>query len=90
MWAHQIIHPGLPPEEFDALEYFEPVVERCESNGDGHHAICDCSDHAGARQQYHDVLQSHSTTIRPFLDQPQCNRLAKLPSLIRQLRISKA
>ena len=62
-----------------------------DSNGpteDEHQAICDCPDYVYARKQFHDLSQSHITTVSQFLNQPQFNRLAKclmdegMPSLM--------
>ena len=57
---------------------------------DEHHAILDCSAYADAREQDRDLFQSHITTVGDFLNQPQCNRLAKFLTWIRMLRMNRA
>ena len=87
MCTHRIINLGLPPEEFDA---FDSDEERSDPIEDEHHAIFDCSAYADAREQYRDLFQSHITTVGDFLNQPQCNRLAKFLTWIRMLRMNRA
>ena len=65
----------MPPEEFDALDPDDE--ERSDPIEDEHHAICDCSGYADARERYRDLFQSLFTTVGVFLNQPQCNGLAK-------------
>ena len=59
MCTHRIINPlaGPPPEEFDAFDSDDK--ERGDPIEDEHHAICDCSGYAHAREQYRDLFQSH-------------------------------
>ena len=57
---------------------------------DEHHAIFDCPAYADAREQYRYLFQSHITTVGDFLNQPQCNRLAKFLTWIRMLRMNRA
>ena len=87
MCTHRIINPGLPPEEFDAFDSDEECSDPIE---DEHHAIFDCSAYADAREQYRDLFQIHITTVGDFLNQPQCNRLAKFLTWIRMLRMNIA
>lgn len=87
MCTHRIINPGLPPEEFDAFDSDEECSDPIE---DEHHAIFDCSAYADAREQYRDLFQIHITTVGDFLNQPQCNRLAKFLTWIRMLRMNRA
>ena len=87
MCTHGIINPGLPPEEFDAFDSDEECSNPIE---DEHHAIFDCSAYAVAREQYRDLFQIDITTVGDFLNQPQCNRLAKFLAWIRMLRMNRA
>ena len=41
-------------------------------------------------KQYRDLFQIHITTVGDFLNQPQCNRLAKFLTWIRMLRMNRA
>ena len=75
LYTHRIINPGLPPEEFDA--FYSDDEERSYPVEDEHHAIFDCSAYADAQEQCCDLFQSHITIFGAFLNQPQCNRLAK-------------
>ena len=58
--------------------------------GDEHHAIFDCTGYIYAREQFQDLFQRHITTVSQFLNQPQCNRLAKFLTWIRACRMNKA
>ena len=78
MCTDRIINPGLPPEEFDAFDSDEECSDPIE---DKHHAIF---------EQYRDLFQIHITTVEDFLNQPQCNRLAKFLTWIRMLRMNRA
>ena len=75
------------PKEFDAFDSDEECSDPIE---DEHHAIFDCPAYADAREHYRDLFQSHSTTVGDFLNQPQCNRLAKFLTWIRMLRMNRA
>ena len=68
----------------------QPDEECSDPIEDEHHAIFDCSAYADAREQYRDLFQVHITTVGDFLNQPQCNRLAKFPTWIRMLRMNRA
>ena len=57
---------------------------------DEHHAIFECSGHATTRQMVSDLLPSHVSTVSQFLNQPDCNRLAKVLTWIRMLRLNTA
>ena len=73
MCAFKLNNPDLPAELWDAFsgdESDKPVE-------DEHHAIFDCPGYMYAREQFQDLFQSHITTVSQFLDQPQCNRLAR-------------
>ena len=88
MCTHRIINPGLPPEEFDAVDSDDE--ERSDPIEDEHHAIVDCSGYADAREQYRDLFQSHTSTVGVFLNQPRCNRQAQFLTWIRMLRMNRA
>ena len=57
---------------------------------DEHHAIFECSAYATTRQMCSDLFPSHVSTVSQFLNQPDCNRLAKLLTWIRMLRLNTA
>ena len=55
-----------------------------------HHAIFECSAYATTRQMFSDLFPSHASTVSQFLNQPDCNRLAKFLTWIRMLRLNTA
>ena len=79
--------PRSSPQEFDAFDTDEECSDPIE---DEHHAIVYCSAYADAREQYRDLFQIHIMTVGDFLNQPQCNRLAKFLTWIRMLRMNRA
>ena len=87
MCTPRIINSGLFPEEFYAFDSDEECSDQIE---DEHHAIFYCSVYAEAREQHRDLFQSHITTVGDFLNQPQCNRLARFLTWVRMLRMNRA
>ena len=64
-----------------------------ESSGDvedEHHAIFDCPSYVYAREHFQDLFQSHITTVSQFVNQPQCNQLAKFLTEIKMLHMNRA
>ena len=55
-----------------------------------HHAIFECCGDATIRQMFSDLFPSHVSTVSQFLNQPGCNRLAKILTWIRMVRLSIA
>ena len=43
-----------------------------------------------AREHFEDLVQSHITTVSQFVNQPQCNQLAKFLTEIKMLRMNRA
>ena len=76
----QCVVPYLYAELWDACDSDDDSNEPIE---DEHHAIFECSGYVYARDHFQDVFQSHITTVRQFVNQPQCNRLAKFLTWIR-------
>ena len=87
MCAFKLSNPGVPAELWDAFASDNESEEPVE---DVHHAIFDCPGYMYAREQFQDLFQSHITTVSQFLDQPQCNRLARFLTWIRACRMNKA
>ena len=50
----------------------------------------DCPGYGLAREQFHDLFQSHITAVSQFFNQPQCIRLAKFLTWIKACRMNKA
>ena len=72
--SFKLAHPGLPPECWDA---FDSDDENSGDVADEHHAIFDCPSYVYAREHFQDLFQSHITAVSHFVNQPQCNQLAK-------------
>ena len=87
MCSFKLTNPGLAPECWDAFDSDDECSAHIE---DEHHAIFDCSGYTYARELFQDLLQSHITSVSQFLNQPQCNRLAKFLTWIRMMRMNKA
>ena len=87
MCSHRIVNPGLAPENFDS---FDSDDESSDPVDDEHHAIFECSGYGYARGLFPDLFQGHISTVSHFLNQPQCNRMAKFLTWIRILRMNKA
>ena len=87
MCAFKLSKPGLPAQLWDA---FDPDNDSDGPVEDEHHAIFDCPGYMYAREQFRDLFQSQITTVSQFLNQPQCNRLAKFLTWIRACRMNKA
>ena len=74
MCSHRIVNPGLAPEYFDSFDFDD---ESSDPVDDEHHAIFECSGYGYARGLFPDLFQGHISTVSHFLNQPQCNRMAK-------------
>ena len=86
MCFFKLTNPGIAFECWDA---FDSDDESSAHTEDEHHVIFDCSGYTYARELFQDLFQSHITSISQFLNQPQCNRLAKFLTWIR-MRMNKA
>ena len=85
--SFKLTNPGLPPECWDA---FDSDDENSGDVEDEHHAIFDCSSYVYAREHFQDLFQSHITTVSQFVNQPQCNQLAKFLTEIKILHMDRA
>ena len=85
--SFKLTNPGLPPECWDA---FDSDDENSGDVEDEHHAIFDCPTYVDAREHFQDLLQSHITTVSQFVNQPQCNQLAKFLTEIKMLHMNRA
>ena len=86
MCAFKPRNPGLPAELWDAFDSEDDSDGPIE---DEHHASFDCPGYMYAREQFQDLFQIHITAISQFLNQPQCNRLARFFTWIRACRMNK-
>ena len=79
MCMGKITNPDVLADCFDAFESDEDAPDPIE---DEHHAT--------TRQMFSDLFLSHVSTVSQFLNQPDCNRLAKVLTWIRMLRLNTA
>ena len=87
MCTFKLSNPGLPAALWDAFDSDDDSDGPIE---DERHAILDCPGYVYARHQFQDLFQRHITTVSQFLNQPQCNRLAKFLTWIRTCCKNKA
>ena len=77
----------MVPECWDAFDSDD------ESSGhidDEYDAILECSGYTYAREVFVDLFQSRTTSVSPFLNQPERNRLARFLAWFRMMRMEKA
>ena len=84
---YKLSNPGIAAECWDAFDSDDESSGHVE---DEHHAIFDCSGYTYAREVFWDRFQGLIKSISQFLNQPQCNRLAKFLTWIRMMRMNKA
>ena len=82
-----ITNSDVPADCFDA---FDSDQDAPDPIGDEHDAILGCSAYATTRRMCSDLFPSHVSTVSQFLNQPDCNRLAKVLTWIRMLRLNTA
>ena len=87
MCVGKITNPDVLADCFDAFDSDEDAPDPTE---DEHPAISECSAYATTRQTFSDLFPSHVSTVSQFLNQPDCNRLAKFLTWIRMLRLNTA
>ena len=87
MCFYKLTNPGIAPECWDGFDSDDESSGHIE---DEHHAIFNCSGYTYARELFHDLFQSHITSISQSLNQPQSNRLAKFFTWIRMMRMNIA
>lgn len=74
MCSHRVKNPGLPAAYFDSFDSDEEGSDPVE---DEHHMIFECSGYVCVRAQFQDLFSPEIVTIGQFLNQPDCNRVAK-------------
>ena len=87
MCQHRVVNPGLSAAQFDSFDSDEDGPEPIE---DEHHVIFDCSGYAYARQLFPDLFNQSISTVGQFLSQPNCNRVAKFLTWVRNMRLNIA
>ena len=56
---------------------FDSDEESIDPVEDEHHVIFDCPSYTYARQLFPDIFGSNIVTVSQFLNQPDCNRVAR-------------
>ena len=85
--SYKCVNPGLPADQFDS---FDSVEESTDSVEDEHHVIFDCPSYTYARQLFPHIFGSNIVTVSHFLNQPDCNRVARFLTLVRHMRMNMA
>ncbi len=85
--AHKCVNPGLPDQHFDSFDSDEEVADPVE---DEHHVIFDCPEYTYVRKQFPDLFSSSVYSIGHFLNQPDCNRVAKFLTQVKAMRLNLA
>ena len=84
---YKCINPGLPAGQFDSLDSDEESTDPVE---DEHHVIFDCPSYTYARQLFSDISGSNNVSVSQFLNQPDCNRVARFLTWVRHMRMNMA
>ncbi len=84
---HKCVNPGLPEQQFDSFDSDEAVADPVE---DEHRVIFDCPEYTYVRRQFPDLFNSPVLSIGHFLNQPDCNRVAKFLTQVKTMRMNLA
>ena len=87
MCSYRVTNPGIPAQYFDSFDSDEEGPDPIE---DEHHMIFECSAYASARIQFQDLFGSDISDVGQFLNQADCNRVAKFLSWARMMRMNRA
>ncbi len=87
MCNHRVVNPGIPTAQFDSFDSDEDAPDPIE---DEHHVIFSCSGYVCARQRFQDLFSESISTVGQFLGQPNCNRVAKFLTWVRNMRLNQA
>lgn len=74
---------GVPDSHFDS---YDSDPEASDPIEDEHHAIFECSSYNYVRGLFPDLFPENVLSVGQFLNQPNCNRVAKFLTLIRYIR----
>ena len=74
-------------DQFDSFDSDEESTDPVE---DEHHVIFDCPSYTYARQLFPDIFGSNIVTVSQFLNQPDCNRVARFLTWVRHMRMNMA
>ena len=85
--SYKCVNPGLPADQFDSFDSDEESTDPVE---DEHHVIFDCPSYTYARQLFPDIFGSNIVTVSQFLNQPDCNRVARFLTWVRHMRMNMA
>ncbi len=81
------MNPDLPEQQFGSFDSNEEVADPV---ADEHYVIFDCPEYTYARKQFPDLSNSSIDSIGYFLNQPDCNPVAKLLTQVQTMRMSLA
>ena len=87
MCSYRVTNPGLPAQYFDSFDSDEEGLDPIE---DEHHMIFECSGYASARVQFEDLFGSDISDVGRFLNQADCNCVAKFLSWAKMMRMKRA
>ena len=87
MCIHRVTNPGLPAAQFDSFDSEEESVDPVE---DEFHMIFVCSGYKSARALFPDLFGTSVSTVGQFLNQLDCNRVAKFLTWARMMRMNLA
>ena len=85
--SYKWVNPGLPADQFDSFDSDEESTDPVE---DEHHVFFYCPGYIYARQLFPDIFGSNIVTVSQFLNQPDCNRVARFLTWVRQMRMNMA
>ena len=81
------MNPGPPADQFDSFDSDEESTDPIE---DEHLVVFDCPNYTYARQLFPDIFRSDFVTVSQFLNQPDCNRVARFLTWVKHLRMNLA
>ena len=87
MCAHRCVNPGLPAAHFDSFDSDDEASDPIE---DEHHVVFDCPGYAYARELFPDIVSNAIVSVGQFLNQANCNRVAKFLTWVRAMRMNLA
>ena len=74
---------NLPAEQFDSFDSDEEAPDPIE---DEHHVVFTCPSYAYVRSLFPDLFSSEISSVGQFLNQLDCNRVAKFLTSARHVR----
>ena len=85
--SHKYVNSALPADQFDSFDSDEESSDPVEED---HHVTFDCPSYTYDRQLFSDIFGGNIVTVSQFLNQPDCNRVARFLGWVRHLRMNLA